>query len=76
MQPFVDGYLGHFHVLAVVNCAALNIRLHVPFRITVLSGYMPRSGIAIAIVFLVFEGTSILFPIVVAPASIPMGIYF
>ena len=42
----VDGHLGCFHVLAIVNSAAMNIGVHVSFWITVLSGYMPRSGIA------------------------------
>ena len=42
----VDGHLGCFHVLAIVNSAAVNIGVHVSFRIIVLSGYMPRSGIA------------------------------
>ena len=42
----VNGHLGYFHVLAIVNSAAVNIGVHVSFRIMVLSGYMPRSGIA------------------------------
>ena len=42
----VDGHLGCFHVLAVINSAAVNIGVHVSFWIRVLSGYMPRSGIA------------------------------
>ena len=42
----VDGQLGCFHVLAVVNSAAMNIGVHVSFQIMVFSGYMPRSGIA------------------------------
>ena len=42
----VDGHLGCFHVLAIVNSATMNTEVHVPFRITVFSGYMPRSGIA------------------------------
>ena len=43
----VDGNLGCFHVLAIVNSDAVNIRMHVAFQIMVLvfSGYMPRSGI-------------------------------
>ena len=41
----VDGHLGCFHVLAMVNDAAVNIGVHVSFRIIVFSGYMPRSGI-------------------------------
>ena len=42
----VDGHLGRFHALAIINSAAMNIRVHVSFQIIVLSGYMPRSGIA------------------------------
>ena len=42
----VDGHLGCFHVLAIVESAAMNIRVHVCCWIRVLSGYMPRSGIA------------------------------
>ena len=41
-----SGHLGCFHVLAIVNNAAMNIGVHVSFWITVLSGYMPQSGIA------------------------------
>ena len=42
----VDGHLGCFHVLAIVNSAAVNTGMHVSFAIRVLYGYMPRSGIA------------------------------
>ena len=42
----VDGYLGCFQVLAIVNCAAMNNGIHVSFSILISSGYMPRSGIA------------------------------
>ena len=42
----VDGYLGCFHVLAIVNNAAMNDGIHVSFSILVSPGYMPRSGIA------------------------------
>ena len=41
-----DGHLGCFHGLAVVNSAAMNIGVHVSFQTIVLSGYMPRTGIA------------------------------
>ena len=40
------GPLGCFHVLAVVNSAAMNTGVHVSFRIIVLSGYMPWNEIA------------------------------
>ena len=42
----VNGHLGCFHVLAIVNSAAVNNGIHVSFSILVSSGYMPRSGIA------------------------------
>ena len=42
----VNGHLGCFHVLAIVNSAAMNIGIHASFSILVSSGYMPRSGIA------------------------------
>ena len=42
----VDGYFGCFHALAIVNSAAMNIGVLVYFQIIVLSGYIPRSGIA------------------------------
>ena len=42
----VDGQLGCFHVLAIVNSAAINIVVHDSLWIMVFSGYMPSSGIA------------------------------
>ena len=42
----VDGHLGCFHVLAIVNSAAVNTGIHVSLSILVSSGYMPRSRIA------------------------------
>ena len=42
----VDGHLGCFYDLAIVNSAAMNIGVHVSFWIMVFSGYMPSSGIA------------------------------
>ena len=45
-QTSVDGCLSCFHVLPVVNSAAMNIGVYGSFRIRDSSGYMPRSGIA------------------------------
>ena len=42
----VSGHPGCFHVLAIVNSAAVNIGVHVPFSILVSLGYLPSSGIA------------------------------
>ena len=42
----VDGYLGCFHVLAILNSAVVNNGIHVSFKIFGFSGYMPRIGIA------------------------------
>ena len=41
----VDGNLGCFHVLAIVNRAAMNSGIHVSFSVLVSSGHMPRNGI-------------------------------
>ena len=40
----VDGHLRCFHVLAIVNSAAMNNGMHMSFSILVSSGYMPTSG--------------------------------
>ena len=45
IHSFVKGHLGCFHVLAIVNSAAMNNGILVSFSTLVSSGYMPRSGI-------------------------------
>ena len=43
----VDGHLGCFRTLAIVNSASINTRVHVSFQISVfVLRYIPRSGIA------------------------------
>ena len=42
----VDRHLGYFHVLAIVDGAAVNNGIRVSFSILVSSGCIPMSGIA------------------------------
>jgi hypothetical protein len=43
----VEGHLGSFQILAIINKAAMNIVEHVSFLLVgTSSGYMPRRGIA------------------------------
>ena len=42
----VDGHLGCFHVLTIVNSATVNTGVHVSFWIMVFSGHIPRSATA------------------------------
>ena len=47
-QPSVNGHLGCFHVLAIINSAAMYIGVYAsfPIRVFLLSGYMPWNGIS------------------------------
>ena len=60
----VDGQC--FHVLAIVNSASVNTRVHVSFQSRVFPDICPELGLLdhMVALFLVFSGTSILFSIV------------
>ena len=65
IHSFVDGHLGSFHVLAVINNVAVNIVVHISFLGSsfIFFGYIPGVELLghMVILFLVFSGTSILF---------------
>ena len=61
----VDGHLGCFHVLAIVNSASVNNGIHVSFSFLVSSGYMPRSGIAGS-----YSGLCLVFKRISIPSSL------
>ena len=45
LYPFICWRTFRLSVLAIINSAAINTGVHVPFLIIVFSGHMPRSGI-------------------------------
>ena len=70
----VNGHLDCFHVLAIVNNAAVKLGVHVSFRTMFFSGYMPRDGVTgsnvNSVLFYFIWGLSILFSIVAVPIYI------
>ena len=71
----VDRPLGWFHILDIINNAALNITVHVSFQISVsvFSNIYPGVELLghMIVLFLVFRETSIVFSTVAAPIYIP-----
>ena len=45
IRSSVDGRVGFFHALAIVNSAAMTVGVHVSFRILVFSGICPVVGL-------------------------------
>ena len=66
-------HIGFFHVLAIVDSAAMNLGAREYFQIIVLPRYMPAVGLLdyVATPLLVFSVASILFSIVAVPIYIP-----
>jgi len=46
IHSFIDGHLGYFHLIAIVNSVTMNTGVHILFQIMDSSVYMPRSWIA------------------------------
>ena len=62
---------GHRGVLAIVNIAAMNIKMHVSFQSSVFLSFCFRSELLDHMVILYFNEISIVFCIVAAPNYIP-----
>ena len=71
IHPMVDTLVTCFHILDIINNAAVNIGAHTSFQVSVLifSREIPRSGIAGSqvVIFFIFWGATILFSIAAAP---------
>lgn len=69
---FINGHLGYFHILAIVNIVAMNKYLFETL-LSIISGIYPEVELLnyMIILFLTFCGTPILFSTAAAPFYIP-----
>ena len=78
IQSCVGEYLGCLYILAIVNSAAINIRVQISFQISILFLLVKpkRAGLLdhMVLLALAFWGTSILFPLVAASIYVPTTI--
>ena len=71
LRSSVNERLGRFHVLAIVNIAAMNIKMRVSFQSSVFLSFCFRSELRDHMVILYFNEISIVFCIVATSDYIP-----
>ena len=76
IRSSVDGDLGYFHILVIVNNAAVNLSVQI-FKtlLLILLGVYPEVELLDHIIFWIFWGIVILFSTVAAPICIPPTVY-
>ena len=71
-HSFTDGYLGCFHILAIVDTVAMDIMCLFQILFSILLAIYPEVGLLV-ILFLVFWGATILVFTEAAPFYIPIS---